>query len=593
MTTKRQRLAAGATSSTGISTKIRNAPSTDPVTAFARDVIAGRRLSCKLVRKACERHIADLAEGPKRGLRWDPAAAVHKLAFFRFLRHTKGAKFAGKRITLEPWEQFALGCVYGWKRADGRRRFRTAYLEIPKKNGKSLICSGVALIALVADREPGAEVYATAKKKDQARIVFGEARKMVLASPELLRKISPFKNNLSVDRTGSKFEPLASDEKSADGLNPSCVIVDELHRQKSAALRNLMDSGMVARDQPLIWIITTAGDTDPASAYAIENKYAIEILEGTQEDDTYFALIATIDDPEKWDDPGEWAKANLNIGVSVQLDDLARLATAAKAAPTKKRDFLRYHLNVRQSDASRAIDMDVWAANAGEPIDVEALKGRSCFMAFDLSGKQDLTATVKLFPPVGDEGQWIIVPRFWTPADTVDKRSERDRFRYDVMISDGWIEPVPGNIIDHDPIRKSILQDARDFEIEALLYDPWNATQLAVDLIGEGLPAMEFIQGLRSYTLPTQTFLDWLVARRFRHGGNPVLRWMASNLMVQKDKNENSMPHKAKSTGRIDGLTAAIMALGAALAGESGEGSLDDFLAAPITSFRKQPVAGR
>jgi len=511
--------------------------------------------------------------GAGRGLRWDPVAAQHKLAFFRFLRHTKGSKFAGKRISLEPWEQFALGSVYGWKLiSNGKRRFRTAYLEIPKKNGKSLLCSGVALIALVADREPGAEVYATAKKKDQARIVFGEARKMVLASPELRRKISPFKLNLSVDRTGSKFEPLSSDEKSADGLNPSCVIVDELHRQKSAALRNLMDSGMVAREQPLIWIITTAGDTDPASAYAIETDYATKVLEGSIEDDSYFALIATIDDPEKWDDPGEWAKANLNIGVSVQLDDLARLATAAKAAPTKKRDFLRYHLNVRQSDASRAIDMDVWAANAGQPLDekaIEALKHRRCFMAFDLSGKQDITATVKLFPPIEGEDRWSIVPRFWTPEDTIAKRSERDRFRYDLMVDQGWMEPVPGNIIDHEPIKASILQDSRDFEIEALLYDPWNATQLAVDLIAEGLPAMEFVQGLRSYSLPTQTFLDWLVAHRFRHGSNPVLKWMASNLMVQKDKNENSMPHKAKSTGRIDGMTATIMALGGSLNGEA------------------------
>jgi phage terminase large subunit-like protein len=401
MTTKRQRLAAGATSSTSISTRTQGAPSTDPVTAFARDVVAGRGWPASwLSRRASG--ISRSVEGPKRGLRWDPAAAIHKLAFFRFLRHTKGTKFAGKRISSSRGSSSRSARSMAGSAQTGRRRFRTAYLEIPKKNGKSLLCSGVALIALVADREPGAEVYATAKKKDQARIVFGEARKMVLASPELRRKISPFKLNLSVDRTGSKFEPLASDEKSADGLNPSCVIVDELHRQKSAALRNLMDSGMVARSQPLIWIITTAGDTDPVRPMRSRTSTRSRSWKASQEDDSYFALIATIDDPEKWDDPGEWAKANLNIGVSVQLDDLARLATAAKAAPTKKRDFLRYHLNVRQSDASRAIDMDVWAANAGEPIDVEALKGRKCFEAFDLSGKQDITATVKLFPPVGE-----------------------------------------------------------------------------------------------------------------------------------------------------------------------------------------------
>jgi phage terminase large subunit-like protein len=576
MTISRKARARAETASTSSSTCTPTASSTDPVTAYARDVVAGRRIAGKLVRKACQRHLGDLANGPARGLRWDPNAARYGIAFFGFLRHTKG-EAAGKRIRLEPWEDFVIGSVYGWKRADGLRRFRTAYLEIPKKNGKSLLCSGVSLYGLLADNEPGAEVYATAKKKDQARIVFGEARKMVLASPELRRKVSVFKLNLSVDHTGSKFEPLSSDEKSADGLNPSVVIVDELHRQKSAALRNLMDSGTISRRQPLIWIITTAGDTDPTSAYAIENDYATKVIEGTVADDSYFAMIATIDDPEKWDEPGEWAKANLNLGVSVKLDDLARLAAAAKVSPTKKSDFLRYHLNVRTADATKAIDMDVWAANAGEPIDLAALKGRRCFLALDLSGSQDITATVKLFPPVADAERWILVPRFWTPEDTLDKRAERDRAPYRMWKEQGWLETCPGNIIDHDPVKASILEDRDAYQIEAMPYDPWMATQLAIALIEEGVPAVEFIQGLRSYALPTKTFLDYLADKRFRHGGNPVLTWMASNLMVTKDKNENMMPHKAKSTGRIDGMSCAIMALGLAIGGaEKADGSYLD-----------------
>jgi phage terminase large subunit-like protein len=556
-----------ATRSTSSSTSVPDALSTDPVTAYAREVVAGKRIACRFVKLAARRHIDDLKTGPARGLTWNPNAALFAIRFFGFLRHSKG-ELAGQPIRLEPWQMFCIGSVYGWFRADGTRRFRTLYQEIPKKNGKSTEAAGIGLLGLVADGELGAEVYAAATKKDQARIVFGEARSMVRTSPELKRKVSVFKLNLSVDSTGSKFEPLSSDEKSADGLNPSLVVIDELHRHKNAALRNLMDSGTASRRQPLLVIITTAGDNDNASAYAIENDYAIKVLEGTIVDDSYFAFITTIDDPKKWDDPIEWAKANPNLTVSVKLDFLAAKAAAAKASPTKKADFMRFHLNVRQSDATRAIDMDVWARNAGEPIDVGALKGRRCFLSLDLSAKQDITATVKLFPPEEGEKRWIIVPRFFTPADTIDERSERDRAQYRLWCDEHWMEATPGNVIDHARVKETILEDAHLYRIEALPYDPWNATQLAVELQSVGLPVAEFIQGLKSFTLPTKEFLNYLRDEKFRHGGNPVLTWMASNLMVQTDKNENMMPTKAKSTGRIDGIVATIMDLGAALIGE-------------------------
>jgi len=556
-----------ATISIGSSTSTRTARSTDPVTAYARDVIAGRAIACKLVAKACARHVRDLESGPARGLRWDLKAAAYGISFFRFLRHSKG-ELAGRRFQLEPWQKFCVGSVLGWKRADGFRRFRTAYIELPKKAGKSSLAAGFGLYGLIADREPGAEVYATAAKRDQARIVFGDAQRMVRASPELRRRVSVFKLNLSVDRTGSKFEPLSADEKTADGLNPSHVIVDELHRQKSAALRNLMDSGMVSRRQPLMVIITTAGDNNPASAYAIENDYALKPLDGASVDDSYFAFVAAIDDPAKWDDPGQWATANLNLGVSVKIDELARLCAQAKASPTKKAEFLRYHLNVRTSDSTRAIDMDVWAENAGEPIDIAALAGRKCYLAIDLSSKQDISATVKLFPPEGDEERkWIVVPRFFTPRDTIDTRGERDRAHYRLWVEGGWMEATPGNVIDHARVRDTVLEDARLYQIESLPYDPWNATQLAVELQGQGLPVIEFVQGLRSYTEPTKEFLNFLADRKFRHGAHPVLSWMASNLYTQSDKNENLMPHKGRSTGRIDGITCMIMCVGRALAG--------------------------
>ena len=538
------------------------ARSTDPVTTYARRVVAGKVIACKLVVKAAERHLRDLAEGGARGLRFDRAAAEYALAFFGFLRHNKG-ELAGRVVALEPWQCFAIGAIFGWKRADGTRRFRTGYLELPKKNGKSLIAAGVGLYGLIADRELGAEVYSVATKREQARIVFGTAHDMVRASPELRGLVHILKLNLSVDRTGSKFEPLAAEEKSADGLNPHFVTVDELHRHRSAALRNLMAAGTAARRQPLMFIITTAGDNDPASAYAVEHDYADKVLIGAAEDDSYFAFITTADDPIKWDDPIQWAMANPNLGVSVKLDFLAEQAAMAKASPSKKADFLRYHLNVRTSDASRAIDLDVWARNAGEPIDLKALAGRKCGLAIDIASKQDIAATVKVFPPIGSDTRWIIVPRFFTPAATLDKRGERDRAHYRLWTDQGWMEATPGNVIDHSRIRDTVLEDGRLFEIETLPYDPWNSTQLAVELQDAGLPVIEFVQGLRSYSAPTKAFLDMLADEKIRHGANPVLTWMASNLHVQRDKNDNLMPTKAASTGRIDGITAAIMALGA------------------------------
>lgn len=521
-------------------------------------------VACRLVRKAAERHLRDLRDGADRGLTFDRRAAEYAIQFFSFLRHSKG-EHAGRSVRLEPWEQFCIGAVHGWKRADGTRRFRTAYLELPKKNGKSFLAAGAGLLGLVADNEPGAEVYATATKRDQARIVFGEARAMVRASPELRRRVSVFKLNLSVDRTGSKFEPLSADEKSADGLNPSHVIVDELHRQKNSALRNLMDAGMVARRQPLMWIITTAGDNDPTSPYAIENGYALKILEGVTVDDSYFAFVATIDDPRKWDDPVEWTKANPNLGVSVKLDELERLAAKARVSPISKLDFLRYHLNVRTSDITRAIDMDIWVENAGPPIDIESLRARRCWLAVDLSAKQDISATVKLFEPIDGDDRWLIVPRFFTPADTIDERGDRDRAPYRAWVDGGYMEATAGNVIDHARIKETILEDARLYQVEALPYDPWNATQMAIELQNDGLPVIEFIQGLRSFTGPTKEFLNLLADRKFQHGGHPVLTWMAANLMIQKDKNENMMPTKAKSTGRIDGIVATIMAVGVSM----------------------------
>jgi phage terminase large subunit-like protein len=543
--------------------------SVDPVTAYAWRVCAGKVPACRFVRLACERHFRDLEHGAKRGLRWNPGAALHAIRFFQYLRHSKG-EWGGQPFELQPWQKFTVGSVFGWKRRDGTRRFRTIYEELPRKNGKSTKLAGVGLYGLVADREPGAEIYAAATKRDQARIIFGEAQRMVRAAPELREVVGWYKNNLSVEQTASKFEPLSADERTLDGLNPHVVLVDELHKHKNRALLDVLDTALGARRQPLLWIITTAGDDDPESVYAQENDYAIKVLEGVVEDDSLFAFLATIDADDRWDDPRAWAKANPGLGVSVKLDDLKRQALKAKKSPSAAVAFKRLRLNVRTAAAHRAIDMDVWAKNGLGPFDPDSLRGRKCFAGLDLSSKVDLSAFVKLFPPAEPGDRWRVVARFWMPSDTVIEKSDRDRVQYQRWIDDGWIEPTAGNVIDHAEITNAIIEDSRLFRLLGLAYDPWNATQLAVALQGEGLPVFEFIQGIRSYTAPTKELEAMLLGEKLDHGNNPVLTWMASNLSVQTDKNENRMPTKKHSRGRIDGMSALIMAIGRSLSDDTG-----------------------
>jgi len=532
-------------------------------------VVAKTIPACRYVMLACRRHLQDLKTGKKRGLFFDVHAAQFRMEFYGdFLRHSKG-EWARQPIVLSPWQRFVVGSVFGWKRRDGTRRFRWAYLEVPRKNGKSTLLAGVGLDILLCDDEPGAEIYAAATKRDQARIIFDEAKRMVATSPELAAMVARFKLNLSIDATGSKFEPLSSDERTLDGLNPHCVLIDELHRHRTRALLDVMDTAMGSRRQPLLWIITTAGDDSPESVYATENDYAIKVLEAVVEDDDVFAFIATIDKGDRWDDPKAWAKANPNLGVSVKLDDLRRQARKAAKSPDSLNAFKRLRLNVRTASVENAIDMEQWNRNSRGRFDPDKIERMRCWGGLDLSSKIDISAFVKLFEPDQD-GRMRVAARFWMPADTLEQRADRDRMPYRRWVDEGWIEVTPGNVVDHAEIKAAVLADTKRFDLQDIAFDPWNATQLSGELMSEGVNMVEFIQGLRSYTAPTKELAAMLAAHILDHGNNPVLTVMASNLKVQRDKNLNEMPHKSHSVGRIDGMTALIMAIGrytASLAG--------------------------
>lgn len=526
------------------------------------------------MRLACERHLRDLAEGSKRGLRFNPDAAQYAIAFFGFLRHSKG-EWARRRFRLEPWQKFIVGSVFGWMRADGTRRFRTVYDEIARKNGKSSLLAGVGLFLLVADGEPGAEVYAAATKREQARIIFGEAQRMVRKSPPLLELVEVYNLNISVPTTESKFEPLSSDDKTADGLNPSGLLVDELHKHKTRALLDVLDTAIGARQQPILWIITTAGDESNETVYAQEYDYARKVVEGTIEDDSLFVYIATIDDGDDPFDPACWPKANPNLGVSVKIDDMRRQADKARKSPSSKNSFLRLRLNVRTSSTKHAFGADLWKS-CGGPVDLAALEGRRCWGGLDLSGKNDLTALVFVFEPAKADGPYEVVPFFWVPKDELVAKEDRDRVPYQLWQRSGYLHAPEGRTIDYGYVAARLGEFAARHRIDSIAFDRWGIDRFisAADAIGVGLwlrdkpgafgtgiAMVPWGQGFKDMGPAVEALEDTLLQNKLRHGNHPVLTWNAASAVLQQDPAGSRKFAKNKSTGRIDGIVALAMAL--------------------------------
>lgn len=557
-----------------------------PALQYATDVAAGRIVASKWVKLAAERHLRDLQCGHDRGLYFDPAAAQHAIDFFMFLCHSKG-EWAGKSFVLSDWQQFIVYSLFGWKHSDGRRRFRTAHVEVARKNGKTTLWAGVGLYLFFADGEPGAEVYCAATKKDQARILFTEAERMRKASPGLSKRIVSFRNNMNVPATNSKFEPLGSDEDTLDGLNIHGALVDELHAHKTRLLWDVLDTATGARRQALIAAITTAG-YDRQSVCWKQHEYGEKVLEGVINDDSFFIYVASLDPGDDWEDETNWPKANPNLGSSVKLEDLRTQAHKAKNDPSALNSFLRLRLNVWTQQDTRWMPMDKWNDCAGFDLapanDAKALReeieqrlaGRTCFAGLDLSSKIDITAFVAIFPPVDEDPRWIVLPTFWLPEDNVDQRVREGRVPYDVWRREGFLNATPGNVVDYDVIREFITRFHDRFDLREVAFDPWNATQIATQLAAAGITMVEFRQGFASMSEPTKQLMALVLSKTLAHLGNPLLRWMASNLVVKQDAAGNIKADKEKSSEKIDGIIATVMALGRAIATADGGNAYDD-----------------
>lgn len=530
----------------------------DPVERAARyvdDVLSGRQPACQWVRLAVERHVRDL-ERTDWQYRFDADRANSVCVFIEALPHTKG-RWDSPTIILQDWQCFIVCSLFGWVDGDGMRRFRTAYEEVARKNGKSTKLAGVALYALVMDEEEGAEVYSAATTRDQARIVFKAAKTMAERSPELREAfgVDVLAHSVTVEGQAGALQALSADANSLDGLNVHVAVVDELHAHRTREVWEVLETGTGARRQPLVMAITTAGTNRTGICYE-QRDYVTKILKGTVVDETYFGIIFTIDDDDDWTDPAAWAKANPNLNVSVFEDDLRRKCRRAMTQSSAQPGFLTKHLNVWVNADSAWLDLRAWDRCADPTMEIDEFRGRRCWIALDLASKRDVASKIVLFED--GPGRIALFHTGWLPAETIED-SDNDQYRgWEI---DGHLIATPGNVIDFDEIEDSLREDRSEFEIVEVPYDPFQATQLATHLIDEGFPMVEYGATVRNFSEPMKELEALIVSGKVRHNGDPVLTWMMGNVVCHVDRKDNVFPRKERPDNKIDGAVAAIMAV--------------------------------
>lgn len=497
---------------------------------------------------------------------FDEIAAKAAVAFFEFyLRHSKG-EWAGRPFLLEEWQkEDIIKPLFGWKReCDGTRQYRTAYIEVPRKNGKSCLSAGIAVYLLFADDEPGAEVFSAAGDRDQANIVFSEAQRMVESSPTLARKAQVYRRSIIVPSTRSAYRVLSADAYTKHGLNAHGVVFDELHVQPNRDLWDVLTTSTGARRQPLVVAITTAGYDRESICWEI-HEYGRQILEGIIEDPSFFTYIAAAEQEDDWLSEEIWAKANPNLGVSVKLDYLRSEARKAQLTPAYQNTFRRLHLNQWTQQETRWLPLDRWDA-CDAPINAKLLEGSPCYGGLDLASSSDIASFVLVFPSEpGENERYALLPFFWIPEENMIERARKDRVPYDAWVRDGLINATVGNVIDYAFIVQAIEELGERYDIREITFDRWGAFQVSQALEGAGFEMVGFGQGFASMANPTKELLRLVLDGRLAHGGHRVLRWMADNMVVSTDAAGNVKPNKAKSREKIDGIVAGIMGLDRAM----------------------------
>lgn len=500
-----------------------------------------------------------------KGSYYDKDAADYAVNFIECLSHTKG-KWSGKPFELIDWQEQIIRDIFGTLKPNGYRQFNTAYIEIPKKMGKSELAAAVALLLCCGDGEERAEVYGCASDRQQASIVFEVAADMVRMSPALSKrvKILSATKRIVFQPTNSFYQVLSAEAYSKHGFNIHGVVFDELHTQPNRKLFDVMTKGSGdARTQPLYFLITTAGSDTKSICYETHQK-AKDLLEGRKVDPTFYPVIYGADESDDWTDPKVWKKANPSLGITVGIDKVKAACESAKQNPAEENTFRQLRLNQWVKQAVRWMPMDKWDKCAFA-VNEEDLLGRVCYGGLDLSSSIDITAFVLVFPPEDEDDKYVVLPYFWLPEETLNLRVNRDHVPYDVWEKQGYLKTTEGNVVHYGFIEKFIEELGEKYNIREIAFDRWGAVQMVQNLEGMGFTVVPFGQGFKDMSPPTKELMKLTLEEKVAHGGHPVLRWMMDNIFIRTDPAGNIKPDKEKSTEKIDGAVATIMALDRAI----------------------------
>lgn len=571
--------------------KIKPPVISDRTTDFAKAVAAGTIIAGPHVRDACARHLRDLVEGPARGLFWDIAAANRALGYFEDVLCLNGGQFEGKPFEVLLWQAFIIGSLFGWKTADGFRRFRVAYVETAKGSGKSPLAAGIGLYGLTADGEARAEIYAAATKKDQAQILFRDAIAMVDHSPQLTGRlaISGAKGkewNLAYNKTSSFFRPISADDGQS-GPRPHIALLDEIHEHKNANVVEMMRAGTKSRRQALIFMITNSG-SDKHTVCWEHHDYGVKVSAGQLQDDSFFAFICALDEgDDPFKDEACWPKANPSLDAGVPgYKYLREQVTQAQGMPSKEAVVRRLNFCEWTDAASPWISAEIWTGcRPLPPLTIEDMRGRSGVAGLDLSSTTDLTSLVVALDPIEEDPVIRLIPFFWLPGDGLKDKEAKDRVPYLAWRSAGHLVALPGRAINKKAVLHRIAAVCAMLDIRHIGYDRWRIEDLLALIEDEGLalPQLKpFGQGFKDMAPAVDEYERLMLSQQVMHDGNPVMTWCMSNAVLVDDPAGNRKISKSRATGRVDGAVAAVMAIGCTLGPQEEEGDLDDFLKNPI-----------
>ena len=491
-----------------------------------------------------------------------------------FCKHTKGS-LAGEKFILEDWQREIIEAIFGWKSKKTKlRKFRQCFIFIPRKNGKTTMMVGIALYMLFSDGEKGAEIVSAAADKEQARLSFSIAKQMVLQEPNLIKRAGTYRDSITYDKVGSYYKVISADADTKHGLNLSCCLLDEIHSHKNRDLYDVLLTSMGARKEPLMLGITTAGAGHQKDHISKElYDYSKKLIEGVIKDESFLAVVYEADKDDDIFSEEVWKKANPGYGSIITEEYMKQQSVKAKNEPSYENTFRRLHLNQWVANETKWISDEKWMMCDGE-IDTKNLRGKPCYAGLDLASTRDITCLALLFPD--DEDGYDIINYSFIPEENAKKRSERDKVNYDKWNREGHIIYTPGDVCDYNFIKQKIRDLSEEYDICMIGFDRWNASQIVIDLVEEGCPMIPVGQGFKTMSPATKEFETLVLSGKIRHAGNPVLRWMMSNVVLTFDPAGNVKPNKAKSNEKIDGIVACIMALSEAMENKNKGGSTYD-----------------